>query len=106
MQTKYRTKPLYVEAKQLTSDFCLNGWEESNKVSRGCFVFEQLSLGGTYDSKFTKVYDATVYVYPIRGTLDGAKMAHLNDWIIKYDDGTFDVCTDEEFGKKYEEDIL
>lgn len=90
--SKYRKKPIVIEAIQLTEDLF---WQvqESKKG-----VFDKFHFSGSWHPINKTIGNAYILITILEGTM----RAELNDWIICGVNGEFYPCKDEIFEKTYQ----
>lgn len=90
--SKYRKKPVVIEAQQFTADDCWASWLE-HKPFMGMF-----SVSGSYHPSRSEIYEAWITI----DTLEGAMRAQIGDWVIKGVKDEFYPCKPDIFEMTYE----
>ena len=90
--SKYRKKPVVIEAVQVTEEACWDYWRH------GKLVFGKFGVSGHYHDADNKIYSASIGI----DTLEGQMTASLNDWIIKGVKGEYYPCKPDIFEATYE----
>ena len=90
--SKFRKKPVVIEAVQLTEEACWAYWEHQQ------LFFGKFGVAGNYHLGDRIIYSATVSI----DTLEGLMIARINDWVIKGVKGEFYPCKPDIFEATYE----
>jgi hypothetical protein len=89
---KFVSKPVVIEAEQLTEEACWNYW-----IGNVPF-FGKFSVSGSYHPEERRIN----YAYVFLETLEGVMRCDLNDWVVKGTKGEFYPCKSDVFATKYE----
>jgi hypothetical protein len=91
---RYRKKPEFVEAEQLTPEACWRYWLERKPI------LGSLIVSGNYHAGNRIIYNASVY---LPSESEDVNVAILGDWIVKDENGQFEKLTSAEFEATYEQ---
>jgi len=86
---KYKTRPVFVEAIQLTENVCWDYWLDKK------MIFDEFTVSGSYHPGRKTISYAYIYI-------NKEVKCNLTDWIIKDSYGNYTTETDTIFNAIYE----